>query len=111
MNNEITIKDLGLKDYKTYKSDGLLILLYKKTTYGCDFYGLEIVSTDYENKELDEVKCLVRGEIFNGQVRHLYFGDKKTDNYGYLYCQNMEHLKKMLDMLEELSKDESCWTF
>lgn len=88
--------------YKPRKEKGL----------GFDFYAFE--RTGYSvnehtnsnkwHKDYCEGECLFHGIAYFDGIRHLYYGDDHTDNYGYHYCANLEYIISALSELRALEK-------
>jgi len=90
-------------------------LYYKQNNengLGFDFYAFE--RTGYIcNKETDKNswnetfcngECVVCGVAYYDGIRHLYYGDENTDNYGYHYYAKLEMIIEVLKELRELEK-------
>ena len=76
----------------------------KKEGCGFDFYAVQWCAGDPIESGSEEVyaDCLIHGfALFDG-IRHLYFGDQETDNFGYLYYQDVELLREALACLLRL---------
>ena len=79
---------------------------------GFRFYAVERVGslinndTDTEawNKDSTLVDCIVNGVAYFDGVRHLYYGDEKTDNYGYHYYPNLSMICKTIVELRVLEQ-------
>lgn len=57
---------------------------------------------DMWDLESVEVECGVHGNARFDGIRHLYWGDEFTDNYGYHYYANLDDEIKVLQMLREM---------
>ena len=51
------------------------------------------------------VECLCHGTAYFDGVRHLWFGDKQTDNEGYLYYPNTSDLALIMEKLREMESN------
>jgi hypothetical protein len=79
---------------------------------GFDFYA--VYKTGYECNEVTDknewderycrVECVFRGVAYSDGIRHLYYGDKVTDNFGYHYYPNLEVILAAILTLRELEK-------
>ncbi len=95
-----------------YVQHNYLFVFYKpheKTTnnewHGFNFVSLEIIG--YHSDELllfpeNYVEILYWGSAYFDGVRHLYFGDKETENYGYTYYPSLKDHIKILKIIHEL---------
>ena len=81
------------------------MLFYKPTgkKQGFHFYCCELVGSS-EIFCLTEVSCIFYGVAYFDGVRHLYFGDEGTDNFGYLYYPKLDLINSMLQCLKMLEK-------
>ena len=73
---------------------------------GFHFYAVERMAF-YDDKwdaNNDVVECVVQGTAYFDGIRHLYYGDEQTDNYGYHYCANLEMIINTLATLKILEK-------
>jgi len=108
--------DLVLTKWKCIKVDDDLYLYYdtfektekkaKKVRNGFNFYCINANMWDSKGKIIG-CECLFNGTAYFDGIRHLYFGDKQTDNYGYLYYADLDYLIKALKKLEELEETYS----
>tara|TARA_R110000772_G_scaffold50113_3_gene115311 strand:+ start:1923 stop:2303 length:381 start_codon:yes stop_codon:yes gene_type:complete len=84
---------------------------------GFSFYAVENVGhicneftgKDEWHKESCFVSCIVTGLAYFDGIRHLYYGDEATDNYGYHYSAHLgtiiETLKGLQTLEEKYCKD------
>jgi hypothetical protein len=79
--------------------------------YGFEFYSVMWVSCaaadpDFELWDLEsvEVECGIHGVAYFDGIRHLYWGDEFTNNYGYHYYPKLENEIAVLHALRELEK-------
>jgi hypothetical protein len=81
----------------------------KNKKSGFEFIALECFGyvldgkNEYYFSPTSSVAVVVEGIAYFDGVRHLYYGNEKTDNYGYHYYPN---LSKIIKVLEELKKLE-----
>jgi len=88
--------------YKPFEGDG----------QGFCFYAVESVGRvvsqqgedDHWNKDLCIVECIVSGVAYFDGIRHLYYGDENTSNYGYHYYPNLEMIIETITALRFLEK-------
>lgn len=76
--------------------------------YGFYFYAVEVTSHNAGEKAFDKstcVECIVQGSALFDGIRHLYYGDEVTDNYGYHYYPNIKKIRKVLKELILLEKE------
>lgn len=73
---------------------------------GFNFYCIEKLAFDEQG--ISNCECLFRGTAYFDGIRHLYFGDEQTKNYGYLYYPNLEELMLAIKELRNLEK-RFCW--
>lgn len=52
-------------------------------------------------------QCIVQGMAFFDGIRHLYYGQTETDNYGYHYYADLDMIIRTLQELEKL-EDKFC---
>ena len=77
---------------------------------GFNFYAVEKIghhcNEHTEKNKWDEnycmVECLFNGIAYFDGIRHLYYGDKQTDNYGYHYYAGLERMIGALKILRQL---------
>lgn len=74
---------------------------------GFDFYAVHFCSCEYGvddifEGEFTEVECIFHGVVYWDGLRHLYMGDKITENENYLYYYKFSELKDLFAKLEEL---------
>lgn len=84
----------------------------KEEKVGFDFIALDCVGypcggkNEYNFSPESKIEVVVEGiALFDG-VRHLYYGNEKTNNYGYHYYPN---LLKVIKVLIELKKLEETY--
>ena len=76
---------------------------------GFDFYVTDFVSSSgntddpYDDPGL-RVECLFNGVAMFDGIRHLYMGDKTTDNEGYLYYPSSMLIAKVFAALRVLEE-------
>ena len=56
----------------------------------------------------DRYEIMLTGRATFDGMRHLYFGDPKTDNYGYFYYPDLPRILEVLTFLDELQV-KLCW--
>ena len=105
---DIKIYGFKLTDWKSIKiKDTEMILYYnpiaKNKENGFNFYCIEPLGWTVDTKEIINCECVFFGTAYFDGIRHLYFGDHQTDNYGYLYYPKLNNL---LSALKELKKLE-----
>ena len=84
----------------------------KEKGLGFNFYAVEktgqICNKETEKDEWHKgycmVECVFQGISYFDGVRHLYYGDEKTENFGYHYYADLEMIAKALLVLRELEK-------
>jgi hypothetical protein len=124
MDHDVYLKDIiheshtneKVCDWDYMKVDGFDVRIYYKQQdiigTGFDFYAVKYIGCiSNEATKLDEwnenycyVDCMFRGiACFNG-IRHLYYGDEKTDNYGYHYYANLTMISYSLIYLKDLER-------
>ena len=90
-------------------------LYYKPNTdvgNGFDFFAVEkdghVLNDETLTNEWHEkyciVECIIHGIAYFDGVRHLYYGDKQTDNYGYHYYPNLSLISEAVLSLGQLEK-------
>lgn len=93
-----------------------MILYYnfhdKKEKYhdgGFEFYCIKAITWKTKHlrkkpsfKRTLNCECVFRGMAFFDGIRHLYYGDKQTDNYGYFFYLVIENLILALKELRKL---------
>ncbi len=110
--DNLLFKDIDPKVYKwnflEINTTGLRVY-YKSKELGFNFYVLE--SIGYINNGNPEwsidntyIEVIFSGIAYFDGIRHLYTGDKQTDNYGYLYYPRLEAYKETFDVLSELEE-------
>jgi len=83
--------------------DGFFFFVLSSEGHVCN----EQTEKDEWHQDYCFVECLFQGYgVFDG-IRHLYAGDKQTDNYGYFYYPDTRQLITALKILEEL-EDKFC---
>ena len=86
--------------------------LMAKKGEGFDFYAVERLATilnpegpDNEwNEEGCLVECIVQGTAYFDGLRHLYYGDQNTGNYGYHHYPDLEQLSAVFSLLRNFEK-------
>ncbi len=112
------MKEFLLKDIKFQDGQNIIdwdhiiiedcVLFYKPSEYGFKFYSIENSSYIGENENLyalhpeNCVNSLFWGWAFFDGIRHLYFGNDKTENTGYINYPNIERLSLILQELRKL---------
>jgi hypothetical protein len=99
----LEIKDSESRIYfKPNKDKGLGFDFYaiNKTGHVCN----EQTEKDRWDKEYCMVECVFRGIAYFDGIRHLYYGDEKTENYGYHYYADLEMIADTVKGLRELEK-------
>ncbi len=86
--------------YKTHEKKGL----------GFSFYAFERTAwAPNEDKETEwsesSGECLINGVAYFDGIRHLYYGDEETENYGYHNYANIEMIIGVLKELRKLEKE------
>ena len=86
--------------------------LYYKLDFpgsGFDFYSVMWVSCSADEDDFDiwdlrsvEVECGIHGNARFDGIRHLYWGDEFTNNYGYHYYASLENEIEILEALRDL---------
>ena len=86
-----------IQDWEKIDVDGTEYTIYyklpKNDLKGFYFYVVDNI-TDCELAE-----CLMYGSCYFDGMRHIFFGDHQTDNYGYIYCLDLQDLQKVLGYL------------
>lgn len=107
----IVFKNHKIIDWKSIEiKDTEMILYYdllsedENEKIGFNFYCIEAVMWECDTEKIIGCKCVYNGVAYWDGVRHLYFGDEQTDNYGYHYYPSMENLILALKELEKLEK-------
>jgi len=88
--------------YKASEEKGMGFNFYaiKKTGHICN----SKTEKDKWHKDFCDVECVFQGIAYFDGIRHLYYGDKKTENYGYHYYANLEMIASAILRLRELEK-------
>lgn len=88
--------------FKAEKENGLGFLFYafEKTGHVWNEY----TKKDDWHKEYCIGECVVQGNAFFDGIRHLYYGDEKTDNFGYHYYADLEMIADTINALRVLEK-------
>ena len=84
----------------------------EKKGLGFNFYAVEkngFVCNDHTkknewHKEYCMVECVFNGIAFFDGIRHLYYGDDETGNYGYHYYPDLETIADTIIGLRSLEK-------
>lgn len=79
---------------------------------GFYFYAFKITSfvcvpeteNNHFHPEYSSGECIFNGVAYYDGIRHLYYGDELTDNYGYHYYANIESIIRTLKVIRELEK-------
>ncbi len=107
----IVFKNHKIIDWKSIEiKDTEMILYYdllsedEDEKIGFNFYCIEAVMWESDTEKIIGCKCVYNGVAYWDGVRHLYFGDEQTDNYGYHYYPSMENLILALKKLEKLEE-------
>jgi hypothetical protein len=96
----IAVKDTDMiLYYNTYSDEEFA----EESKDGFNFYCIWAHGWNSDEKII-ACDCMFRGTAYWDGTRHLYFGDKQTGNYGYLYYPEIEHL---ILALKELMKLEN----
>ncbi|KKN14080.1 hypothetical protein LCGC14_0999750 [marine sediment metagenome] len=111
---DIDVLDGKLTDWKSIEiKDTDMILYYntfsdekvaEETRDGFRFYCIESLSWKTVTKEILNCNCVFHGTAYFDGIRHLYFGDHQTDNFGYHYYPSMNILILALKELKKLEK-------
>lgn len=67
-----------------------------------DGTGFEFICFQQDDPEHDEIEMIVNGSAYFDGIRHLYFGDEKSDNCGYFNYPNLSVLSDVMNLLKEL---------
>lgn len=88
--------------YKANEEKGLGFNFYaiEKTGHVCN----EQTKKDEWHKDYCMVDCVFQGIAYFDGIRHLYYGDEKTENFGYHYYPDLEMITDSLKGLRELEK-------
>lgn len=117
--DEITFDNERIKDWDFLDNEHFMFRLHYKPIendgaydLGFMFYITTWVSNkaDFEEYTLGSettVECMCYGYASFDGIRHLYWGDKQTNNRGYDYYPNIEEIKCVLSKLQEL-EDRYC---
>lgn len=100
-------KGKKMVEWKSIKiKDADMILYYnpinKRKKHGFYFYCIEAYMWELETEEILGCDCQFHGVAYFDGIRHLYFGDDQTENYGYLYYPCIEDLFLALKELQKL---------
>jgi len=82
--------DLGVKGFDFYV-----------TSFHSVEYGENRPVSDYDDPSL-RVECLFWGNVHWDGLKHLFMGDKATDNENYLYCIDTKLLSQIFIELRKL---------
>lgn len=76
---------------------------------GFDFKQVNRVSYSNENQwePKDDYEVLLNGVALFDGIRHLYFGDERSDNFGYYYYPNLVNIRQALKVLELIEDEHS----
>ena len=115
--DEVLIKDIRheyvenerLCEWKNIVLNGDMRLFYQRLDEersGFYFYCIERTSygLDEWGGETDTGHCVFNGIAYFDGIRHLYYGDAQTDNFGYHYYPSLENLIVALAALRDLEK-------
>ena len=124
--NEIYLKEIKHEacpkervcDWKYEEVDESVRLYFKvegKAKSGFYFYAIEnggcisndATKKDHWNENYCFAECIINGIAYFDGVRHLYYGDEKTQNYGYHYYPDLSTIIDVLNKLKEL-EDKYC---
>jgi len=109
-------KDEAVCDWQFLQIKDCEVRIYYKPSekkgMGFNFYAVEkigyVCSAETEkdewHKDYCDVECLFQGVAYFDGIRHLYYGDEKTENFGYHYCANLEMIVSSILGLRELEK-------
>ncbi len=85
-------------------------LYYLIDEHHCEFYCVQWTGNPYtpgyeyfEAPDV-EVTSICKGVIYYDGLRHLYFGDEQTENYGYLFYPNPKDIILVMQGLLKLEK-------
>ena len=117
---DVYLKDIRYEDEKVCEWEFLqvtdLVRIYYKPSdekgMGFKFYAVETTGhvcndeteKDEWHKEYCNVECVFQGIAHFDGIRHLYYGDEKTENFGYHYFANLEMIASAILRLRELEK-------
>ena len=106
-----------IKDFLSIEVNADVRIWYKLNDgerMGFNFYITAFVSVSgddidkndksYYDKPSLEVECLFYGHVLWDGLRHLYMGDKQTDNENYLYYVRPQLIAEVFTKLHELEK-------
>jgi len=99
----LQIKDCEVRIYyKPNEEKGLGFNFYavEKTGHVCN----NETKKDEWHKDYCYVECVFKGIAYFDGIRHLYYGDEKTENFGYHYYANLEMIASAILGLRELEK-------
>ena len=65
---------------------------------------------DEWHKEYCHAECVINGIAYFDGIRHLHYGDEKTDNFGYHFCPNLKMISETLLTLRGL-EEKYCSDF
>ncbi len=90
-----------------------IYLFYKRhenDVKGFNFYSAENVElrTYEECGHGSSIDCIIWGVVYYDGVRHLYYGDYQTNNYGYHYYPDIDKICLCLGALVALAKQYNC---
>jgi hypothetical protein len=82
----------------------------KESGDGFYFYAVShdgyVCDKETENNEWHQdyciVECILNGISYFDGIRHLYYGDKITDNFGYHYYPSLSLISKVMESLARL---------
>ena len=113
----LTLEQLGVSDWNKQEVANEL-LLFHKDIYApedeCDGFEFCCVYQVCETVSGDDAGRIGYEVIFEGTalfdgVRHLYFGKEETQNYGYLYYQDLPMLISALKALDDLQVSKCAY--
>lgn len=94
-----------------------LYWLPNKDGNGFEFVSFEVTSMasrpddpyckgdPFTNSDSDtDVEILLWGTAMFDGVRHLYFGHKKSENFGYFYYPNFERITAIMAKIQEIER-------
>tara|TARA_R100000655_G_scaffold106485_1_gene155869 strand:+ start:930 stop:1325 length:396 start_codon:yes stop_codon:yes gene_type:complete len=109
-------KDEELCRWEFVQVKGYEVRIYYKPNevkgLGFNFYALEKTGhvcnnetkKDEWHKDYCGVECVFEGIAYFDGIRHLYYGNEKTQNFGYHYYPNLEMIASAILKLRELEK-------
>lgn len=114
--NDLEFKDVSIfKDYIEIREN--VRLYYERIIYdnpedkaGFEFIAVECNGwtcdgkNEYNFSPKSTVEILISGIAYFDGIRHLYVGDEKSGNYGYLYYTNLVILKELFTELRKLEE-------